>query len=118
MVAAAADRVGSVREPWVHYCQHERNVVGAIRQTGGMKRLLHQWRQNRFRITGKGYVAYRELADSLEARLSLHALPPIKLSSKSWHFSRLAWQSWHNHYGAEGTAVRLAALALLAGDIF
>ena len=117
IVAAACGRIHSIRQPLVQYRQHERNVVGAVDSAGTLHRLARQWIQNRFRITGKGYAAYRELTETLATRMAERALPPIALKSSSLHFVRLAWQSRQTHYGAEGTAIRLAALALLAGDV-
>ncbi|MEO0942539.1 MAG: glycosyltransferase family 2 protein [Cyanobacteria bacterium J06642_12] len=118
LVAAACGHIGAVHQPLVRYRQHEHNVVGAVNSAGTLPRLAYQWSHNRFRITGKGYAAYRELTDTLAARMAEHALPPISLSSSGLHFAHLAWLSRQTRYGAEGTALRLAALALLAGDIF
>lgn len=117
LVAAATGRIATIREPLVRYRQHDRNVVGAVQRAGKVQRVMQQWRHNRFRITGKGYAAYRELTHVVAARMADHALLPIVVGSSSLHFMRLAWHSRQTHYGAEGTAMRLAALALLAGDI-
>ena len=117
LVAASVGRVVAVRQPLVRYRQHERNLVGAVRKTGGPLQLILAWQRNHFRITGKGYLAYRELAHALRSRLGQHSLPAIYTPSSSLHFARLAWQSRQTEYGAEGAAIRLAVLALLVGDV-
>ena len=117
LVAASVDRIAHIREPLVHYRQHDGNVVGAVRQSGGIGSLLRQWSAHRFRVTGKGYLAYLELADALNDRLHQQDLAAVDIEAGSWQLVKLAWYSWRSRYGAEGAALRLAGLALLKGQI-
>ena len=113
LVAAHQGNIAHIREPLVHYRQHDQNVVGAQKAAGTLRQEISTWIAKKGKLGLRSYRVHRDLSTAFFQRFypasNRAQLNPFadRNINFGWPILQLGIQSALAGYGSQGITLRL-----------